>query len=195
MKVLLLLTINLFSITYAETPRLTDQTIQKHSSTIQDIALYMSKINPKLLHAQTLYLAYHIVNKSLERKLDPFLVTSIIAVESHFKLNAYNPSGDYSLAQINYRVWSKEFPRVGYEPLCKVSLKEDPAYAINKMTKILSIIKKRHDKDSKWHTRYHSSTKKYRKSYEKKLKKHILALTRANSEGNIASNETIGGKQ
>jgi reverse gyrase len=80
------------------------------------------------------------------------------------------------------------------EPLCKVTLKKDPAYAIKKMTKILKVLKDRHTNDLKWYSRYHSSTRKFRKLYEKKLEKQFLSLTRAKASVNIGVNETIGGQ-
>ena len=97
-------------------------------------------------------------------------MAAIIATESDFDLNAYNPSGDYSLAQINYYIWKVEFARLGRKDLDFIRLQNEPAYAINRMAEILEIIRNRFPNDVHFYARYHSSTKSLRLGYLIRLK-------------------------
>ena len=113
------------------------------------------------------------VHREAERtNIDYKIFLSIIKVESGFKQDAVSSTGDYSLAQINFRNWNRERNRLGL-PLMELSkLKEDPDYAIRMMAEILSILKNRHEKkDRLWFARYHSGTYSKKKGYANKLSK------------------------
>lgn len=112
---------------------------------------------------------------SKKYNLDPRIMISIMKVESAFNQSATNPSGDFSIAQINYRVWEKEFKKLKRKNLDFTKLKKNDAYSIFRMAEILSIEKKRY-KGKKWYLTYHSRTKKYRDIYEKKFNKEFKKI-------------------
>ena len=59
----------------------------------------------------------------------------------------------------------------------KKMLKKDEAYALNKMGKILSILKARHaKKDAKWYAIYHSKTKKFKNLYDGKVQNQLRMI-------------------
>ena len=168
-KVILSVLLILTSSFAAQTP-----TFVQKKALIQRIAVRSSHFNSKLAKPVRRALGRVIVQKALERQIKPSLVASIIAVESRFRLDAYNRSGDYSLAQINYSIWSKEFKRLEMESLSKQKLITDVNYAIEIMVKILEILKKRHSAiDEEWYLRYHSGTPFYKKRYKKRLDKAL----------------------
>lgn len=145
-----------------------------HSKIVSTALKYNSKLSKD--HANTL--ARVIIRTSNEAKINPYMVTAIIVVESSFDTEAYNPTGDHSLAQINYKIWSKEFKRLGETALNKKKLILDEEYAIKIMVKILKILKKRHSKvDSEWYLRYHSGTPHLAQKYKKKLDRVLKTLT------------------
>jgi hypothetical protein len=160
--------LSLFSITYLIPTPESLEFYESNSETIARIASEAQKRNSKLSEVDSLYLGYVITENALERQLDPLKVAAIISVESDFRLRAYNPSGDYSLAQINHRVWSSEFDRLGRRPLKLKRLTQDVSYAIDRMTEILQILKRRH-KTEDFYGYYHSGTPKLKLRYEQKL--------------------------
>ncbi len=115
-----------------------------------------------------------------KHKVDPFIMMALIKVESDFDQKAVSTTGDYSLAQINYKVWKKELSSKGLK-LDFNKLTSNHAYAIEKMAIILSIIQKRHAKDNQWYGRYHSNTKKYKSRYLKKVNKYLAQLNYNNT--------------
>lgn len=96
-------------------------------------------------------------------------------IESLFDQKAYNPSGDHSIAQINYKIWKEEFDKLDRPVLMYKRLKKDDAYAIFRMAEILDIERKRY-KGNKWYLTYHSKTKKYRDKYEVRYNKEFDKL-------------------
>lgn len=122
-------------------------------------------------------LARFITKTAVKYNLDPRLMVAIINTESKFDRNAYNPSGDYSLVQINYRIWKKEFKKRKLRPLDKKKLVYNEDYAIDRMGEILSILKREYSRKEKlWYLRYHSATDKYQKRYLRHLKKEIAKI-------------------
>lgn len=114
---------------------------------------------------------------SLEYNLDPKLFLAIIYVESRFDQNATNKTGDFSLAQINYKVWKKGFPKLNLGHLNFTKLKEDEAYAIYRMAQILSYLKENFSKkDPYWFALYHSATPKFKQKYIQLLKNPIKKI-------------------
>ena len=110
------------------------------------------KHNKKINH----FFTKTILTYGKKYKIDCILMATIIKVESDYihKTNPYTPS-DYSIAQINYPVQKKDLAQFGIK-LSKKKLMRSNKYAIKMMATILSIIKKRHHKDSLWYARYHS---------------------------------------
>lgn len=116
-------------------------------------------------------------------EIDPRIMIAIMKVESNFNQNAVNlvscertkqtKCGDYSIAQINYEVWSKAFPKMGRKPLDLQRLKTDETYAIFRMGEILNILKSQYPQDKLWFARYHSSTPEHKKRYTNVLKKEL----------------------
>ena len=114
-----------------------------------------------------------IAYSSKKNKINPLLMVSIIYVESEFfhKKSLIEGVSDYSIAQINYHVWSKEYSKIRNSPLNKEKLFKNQIYAINKMGEILKYKKSLYSKEKEWYLSYHSRTKKYRDIYRVKLKK------------------------
>lgn len=109
--------------------------------------------------------------------LDPRIMVAILKVESDFKQKAVSNTGDYSVAQINFKIWAKKFRQLDKAPLEFNRLKEDDAYAIFRMGEILHQIKLHHAKtDQFWFARYHSATPKFKNAYIKKLQIHLKKL-------------------
>ena len=101
-------------------------------------------------------------------------MVAIISTESNFNNAAVSITGDLSLAQINTNVWNTEFSRLGLAKIDSALLKKDEVYALNKMGKILSILKSRHEKnDIKWYGTYHSRTKRLKNIYNGKIQKKL----------------------
>ncbi len=77
------------------------------------IESYLKRVNPKISSANASLYAGLIEKHSQHYKVDPFLVTSIMAKESTFKANAVS-KGNYGLMQINWKAngpWIKKtFP-------------------------------------------------------------------------------------
>ena len=134
--------------------------------------LILSGINnmqPKYDDQLKIDLAKVIVAAGDKYDVDPVIMYKIIAVESHFRFISINKSGDYSMTQINCRVWTKEFKRLKRELHCG-RLIGDYRYSIEKMAEILSIIKLRHPNESNWYGRYHSGTPSLKKKYLTKVR-------------------------
>lgn len=109
--------------------------------------------------------------------LDPRIMVSILKVESDFKQKAVSHTGDYSVAQINFKVWAKNFRKLDKDPLHFQRLKEDDAYAIFRMGEILHDLQTNFSKkDEFWFARYHSNTPKFKNKYIKNLQVHLRKL-------------------
>jgi soluble lytic murein transglycosylase-like protein len=134
----------------------------------------------KLIQMPTLQrkrLSVVIALASKEYQLDPRILLSILYVESNFKQSAKSNTGDFSIAQINFKVWEHSFKKMKKTPLNFKQLKEDETYAIYRMAEILNLLKNDHEKSDKfWFARYHSSTPKYKKRYIGMLQKPLKKL-------------------
>lgn len=149
---------------------------------INEVLVRTMKVNPK----KSLDIANSIHLASTKYKIDPRIMIAIMKVESNFNQNAVNTfsckrtkakiCGDHSIAQINYEVWSKDFPKFGRAPLDYDRLKKDQNYAIHRMGEILSILKARHTREVFWFTRYHSSTDTFRSIYTAKIRKEMKKI-------------------
>lgn len=135
----------------------------------------LKRVAPKMERNKSKRLSILISLAAKKYKLDPRIMIAIMKIESLFNQKAYNPSGDHSIAQINYRVWKKEFKNLNRPKLVYKRLKKDDAYAIFRMAEILAIEKSRY-KGDKWYLTYHSKTKKYRDIYERKFNREFKKL-------------------
>lgn len=146
-------------------------------NSIAVISKMIKAVQPDLKDKKRNEIAKALYVASKKYTVDPKIMIAIIATESNFNNAAVSVSGDISLAQINTKVWDVEFDRLGLGKLDKKMLKKDEAYALNKMGKILSILKARHaKKDSKWYAIYHSKTKKFKNQYEGKVQTHLRMI-------------------
>lgn len=127
-------------------------------------------------------LAVVITLASKEYNLDPRIILSILYVESRFKQQALSNTGDFSIAQINYKVWEKSFKKINKKSLNFKQLKEDETYAIYRMAEILNFLQSTYSKnDPYWFALYHSSTLKYKNRYIGLLKKPMEKLKKYGS--------------
>lgn len=135
------------------------------------------QLNPKLSSSQASELGYKLQELHYKYELKPSLILALLVTESSLQPLSLSSTGDYSIAQINFKTWSQEFIRLGYEPLDKDLLTSgNISYALDKMALILSILKDRHQSDPHWYANYHSETPKYKNKYLKKVKKHYKKI-------------------
>lgn len=138
----------------------------------------------KLAKAKSERLSSIIAFAAKKYSIDPRIMIAIMKIESNFKQNAVNlesckrtkqiKCGDYSIAQINYEVWSKSFPKMGRKPLDLQRLKTDESYAIFRMAEILNLLQTEFaNKDKFWFARYHSATPKHKERYKVELKREL----------------------
>jgi hypothetical protein len=125
---------------------------------------HIDKIKPHIPR-----IAKSIIKHSEDKKIDFRILLGILKTESDFSQNTVSSTGDFSLAQINYRIWSDEFKKVKNIKLNKDKLKKDIDYSISMMTEILNILEKRHPNDPLWYARYHSSTPSLKIKYAGKV--------------------------
>lgn len=110
--------------------------------------------------------------------IDYKIILAILKIESNFEqsaINKYkckkdNSCGDYSIAQINYKTW-KDILQLDIQ-----KLKSSNAYAIDKMGKILSIIKKRRKSKSLWFLDYHSRNVLFQIRYLRMIERNLNRL-------------------
>jgi hypothetical protein len=134
-------------------------------------------VEPSLNDKKRNEISIALYQSSKKFKLDPKIMVAIISTESNFNNSAVSVSGDLSLAQINTKVWDVEFTRLGLGKINKKMLKKDESYALDKMGKILSLLKSRHGKkDVQWYAVYHSKTKKHKSIYEGKIQARFRAI-------------------
>lgn len=147
------------------------------ASKIATISKMIKAVQPDLNAKKRSQIAAALYHTSNKYSVDPKIMVAIIATESNFNNAAVSVSGDISLAQINTKVWDVEFNRLGLGKIDKIMLKKDEAYALNKMGKILSILKARHaKKDAKWYAIYHSRTKKFKNQYDGKVQTRLRMI-------------------
>jgi hypothetical protein len=145
------------------------------------IAQMISIVQPELGLNSRNKIANDIFHAIKKYKVEPQIVVALIDTESNFIYNKVSSTGDVSIAQLNVEVWNAEFSRMKL-PIIKRELLvcENQAYAMEKMTQILSILKKRYSKkDRRWYARYHSNTTKYKMDYLKKIEIRMKMLAQA----------------
>lgn len=144
---------------------------------IATISKMIEVVEPKVNAKKRVEIALALYQTTKKYAIDPKIMVAIISTESNFNNAAVSVSGDLSLAQINTKVWDAEFERLGLGKIDKKLLKVDESYALNKMGKILSILKNRHaKKDSKWYAVYHSKTKKFKNAYDGKVQTRLRMI-------------------
>ncbi|AUN99769.1 hypothetical protein DOM21_01950 [Bacteriovorax stolpii] len=144
---------------------------------IATISKMIEVVEPKVNAKKREEIALALYQTTKKYAIDPKIMVAIISTESNFNNAAVSVSGDLSLAQINTKVWDAEFERLGLGKIDKKLLKADESYALNKMGKILSILKNRHaKKDAKWYAVYHSKTKKFKNAYDGKVQTRLRMI-------------------
>ena len=141
------------------------------SKEIIEVKRSVSKLAPHLSEERQIKVASAIHNNSVKYKIPKKVLLSIIKVESNFKSTKISNTGDYSIVQINLKIWGKELKRLGLPSIDKNKVVNDDNYAISRMCIILNIIKSRHLKDKQWYARYHSNTLEYNLIYKSKINK------------------------
>lgn len=148
---------------------------------VNTISKMIKALQPELDKTNRNRIAYSLYLTTKRYKIDPKLMIAIIGTESDFRNEMISTTGDLSMAQINAKVWNKEFTRIGRASLNPKRLKKDEGYALSKMAEILIILKERHaKKDDKWFARYHSQTKKFKNLYSAKVEKRLRIIASIN---------------
>lgn len=130
----------------------------------------ISVVEPTLKKETTSKVAELIRYTAKRYKIDPKIIVAIIDTESDFRHHKVSTTGDISLVQINPKVWSAEFKRLGLGDLDVEQLKQSERYALIKMGQILNVLKNKHaQSDARWFARYHSRTKKLKATYAEKV--------------------------
>ena len=129
-------------------------------------------VNYKIGIKEAEEISWYIMKYSMERKISPFIVFAIIAVETHFeKTLTFNTNNtvDYGICQIN-SIWVQEFKRLKKRPLVLKKL-NNTEYCIDRMTEILVHLYNRND--DYWWSKYHSRTPSLRRKYQEKVLVHL----------------------
>jgi len=164
---------------------LTDEKPQDSTSNIFVKAEILSSIeqviSPYVKDKEKIHkIANSIYQASKGRKVDYLLFLSIMKVETTtFDQNKVSSTGDISIAQIKPEVWGPEFERLKKAPLDVNRLKQDAAYAIDRMGEILEIQNKQKGKDPFWYARYHSKTSDLKLNYARKVQKEYTKIKKA----------------
>lgn len=143
------------------------------------IAKMISIVQPEIEINFRNKIANNIQSAVKKYNVEPQIIVALIDTESNFHSDKVSTTGDLSIAQVNLRVWNKEFERMKMPLIEKEKLiTTDQTYAIHTMTQILSIIKKRFgNKDRRWYARYHSNTKKYKNEYLRRIEVRMKMLS------------------
>lgn len=150
--------------------------------TIKKVEKAITILNPKINKKKATRLATLVSIESKKNKIDPRVILAILNTESSFNQNAINKNNngtkDISIAQINSKAWNPiDFERRTGSSLDLKRLEQDEAYAISRMSLILSHLKENFSKSDKWwFARYHSSTPEYKDAYLKKLVQNFKLL-------------------
>jgi hypothetical protein len=111
------------------------------------------------------------------KNLDPKIFVAIIMAESSFKSGAVNKkSHDFSIAQINKRIWSKEYKRLNHAQIDFKRIMIDDHYAITEMAEILSILALRFKDQKDWYLNYHSSDDAEKSIYRRTINKKFAMM-------------------
>lgn len=152
------------------------QVIHHESNKALNLAKAIKTLSPHISDEKTLVIAKLIEKHSKNYNIDGPLMLAIIQTESNFNTLAKSSTGDFSLAQINYKIWNQELIRLKKEPLDFKKLKTCPDYALKRMAEILQILSIRYEEDPQWYARYHSKTLKLKKKYAKKVNTHLETI-------------------
>ncbi len=150
--------------------------INHDSPKVLSLAKAIVTLSPQVSEEKSLIIAKLIEKHSKNYNIDGPLMLAIIQTESNFNTLAKSSTGDFSLAQINYKIWNQELIRLKKEPLNFTKLKTCPDYALKRMAEILQIISLRYEEDPQWYARYHSKTMKLKKKYAKKVNNHLEVI-------------------
>lgn len=118
------------------------------------------------------HLSSLILKHSIDWNIDHRIIAAILKQETGFDQGKTNHTGDLSMMQINYPIWSEEFERIGLK-LDQNRLKNDVEYGFWVMGIVLSMKKKSNLDDPYWFARYHSNTPKRKQVYLSLLENHF----------------------
>lgn len=143
-------------------------TIERNATIDKIKRLINSYYHREVPNAYTL--AEKIYDASKEKTLDYHILLGIIKTESDFRQDAISSTGDVSLVQINYRIWSREFIRIKTHKLSQ----EDAIKFINVRADIAK--GKEVSEEDRGFFNYISKIKKDEASFEKINEKIIAQL-------------------
>ena len=175
-KLKIMLVVALFMIPAVAHRETLDKMKQVTNERVIEVSKKVFKLAPHLSHDRQMKVASAIDTLSIKYSIQKKVLLSIIKIESNFKSEAISKTGDYSIVQINLNIWNKEFKRLGMSKIDKVKLIESDYYAIEKMCKILTIIKNRSPRDPQWYARYHSNTPEFNQIYKLKINNVMKVL-------------------
>lgn len=116
----------------------------------KSIRHYSPHINKRLSKR----IAKAVLASSMRWGVDWRVLLAILQQESSFRVDPqgciHKKCSDYGIGQINFKTWGDILG------LSKKKLLTDVSYNINAVGQILSMVKKGHEKNSKWYLRYHS---------------------------------------
>lgn len=141
----------------------------KEATQVSKIQRSIARLSNDVPTNKSFDIARSIYNASRVHHIDPKIIVSILQVESTFKQNVVSPTGDFSIAQINLKIWTKELSRLNKEPLDFERVKNDRDYAIYRMAEILSVLQRRHRTDKDWYASYHSINPLNKEVYKTKV--------------------------
>lgn len=141
-----------------------------------DIGKFVRELQPSMEHGASVRLSNAICDSAKKYGVPPEVLTSVLSVESRFKVRAYNKrTKDYGIAQINQR----NIEQLGLE---KSRLLKDLEYSVDSGALILSWFFKTYSnvEPEKWVCRYNVGTRKLTgnigricKRYVKLVKKRL----------------------
>lgn len=171
LKIMLVIALFIIPVAVKKEVDLDNSNRQVLNQKIKETVEILTRLAPDLSTERQIKVAEAIHNNSIKYKISKKILMSIIKVESNFKSEKISYTGDYSIVQINLKIWNKEFRRLGLPSIDKNKLVKSDDYAVARMCNILNIIKSRYNKDPKWYARYHSNTPEYNNIYNRKINK------------------------
>lgn len=138
-----------------------EQQLKQRENDINEITNNITTLQPKL-HLVTAEWYAKIITEALPKQETRKILVAILFAESSFNHLRVNANRDYGLGQINYPVWSRVFD-INKERLL------NPIVNIHIAAAILLIHKITHEDKIDWYGYYHSSNKKTRDKYVRKI--------------------------
>lgn len=141
-------------------------------------ARQLKTIAPTLKDRDVARIAVRVATESKDTGVDPRIYLVILKVESDFDQKRVSTTGDYGIAQVNYKIWKRVLKKQGVI-LDKERLSKDEEYNLKTMSIVLVKYKNQFAaKDGWWFTRYHSHTPLYRNRYKRKILAQLKRIIR-----------------